>query len=180
MKSIWPWLFYIALGVAAALLLDADASIPFFIIWAVAGICMAIEADNTLMEKTKKEKRSVESPRAEATRNTPNGADQESVRAPPDWRVPIRTDRSHWNSYAINPSLTDPSRSKRSLCSSRYGFLCFSCCWALRFSSPLPPLERTRTARTPRTVRWMPGNRARFGRSRKFSRRRERSFLARW
>ena len=68
MKSIWPWVFYIALGVAAALLLDADASIPFFIIWAVAGICMAIEADNTLMEKTKKEKRSVESPRAEATR----------------------------------------------------------------------------------------------------------------
>ncbi len=61
MKSIWPWVFYIALGVAAALLLDADASIPFFIIWAVAGICMAIEADNTLMEKTKKECRKSES-----------------------------------------------------------------------------------------------------------------------
>jgi hypothetical protein len=55
MKSIWPWLFYIALGVAAALLLDADASIPFFIIWALAGLCMAIEADNALMEKTKQE-----------------------------------------------------------------------------------------------------------------------------
>lgn len=55
MKSIWPWVFYIALGVAAALLLDADAFVTFFIIWAVAGICLAIEADNTLMEKTKKE-----------------------------------------------------------------------------------------------------------------------------
>jgi hypothetical protein len=55
MKSIWPWLFYIALGVAAALLLDADAFVTFFIIWSVAGICLASEADNTLMEKTKRE-----------------------------------------------------------------------------------------------------------------------------
>jgi hypothetical protein len=33
MKSIWPWVFYIALGVAAALLLDADAVVTFFIVW---------------------------------------------------------------------------------------------------------------------------------------------------
>ena len=51
MTSVRPWFCFVALGVLAAWLLDAETFAPFFIVWGVAGIVLAVEADNTLKRR---------------------------------------------------------------------------------------------------------------------------------
>lgn len=51
MTSPYPWLFFIALGILAGLLLDAEASVPFFILWGVAGVVLAVKMDNALKQR---------------------------------------------------------------------------------------------------------------------------------
>lgn len=48
MTGIRPWVFFLSLGCLAAYLLDAEASVPFFLVWSVAGIVLAMEADKRL------------------------------------------------------------------------------------------------------------------------------------
>ena len=48
MTGIRPWVFFLSLGCVAAYLLDAEASLPFFIVWSAAGLVFALEADKRL------------------------------------------------------------------------------------------------------------------------------------
>ena len=48
MTGIRPWVFFLSLGCVAACLLDADASLPFFIVWSTAGLVLAMETDKRL------------------------------------------------------------------------------------------------------------------------------------
>ena len=51
MTSPYPWLFFITLGFFAAFLLDADEAVPFFLVWGLAGILLAVEADKALKQR---------------------------------------------------------------------------------------------------------------------------------
>ena len=72
MTSVFPWLFYVVLGFFAAFLLDADGAVPFFAVWGLVGILLAIEADKAL--KQRKDQGDGGRPNKRGSRTNPNKA----------------------------------------------------------------------------------------------------------